>query len=85
MPNSYGPFKGPFVKRIAKNALKKCELVTSRETISQNMVYKELGKVPKHHHEMIHGSVYPHRVLCRLKPMWTVLDYNVFLYRLEAK
>lgn len=29
MPNSFGPFEGPFVKQIAKAALKKCELVTS--------------------------------------------------------
>lgn len=43
MPNSFGPFKGPFVKQIASSALKKCTLVTSRESFSQKMVKKELG------------------------------------------
>lgn len=43
MPNSFGPFKGPFVKKIARYSLKKCKIVSSRETISQKMVKKELG------------------------------------------
>lgn len=43
MPNSFGPFEGPFVKQIAKAALKKCKLVTSRETLSQAMVEEQLG------------------------------------------
>lgn len=43
MPNSFGPFEGPFVKQIAKAALKKCKLVTSRETFSQTMVKEQLG------------------------------------------
>lgn len=43
MPNSFGPFEGPFVKQIAKAALKKCKLVTSRETLSQAMVKEQLG------------------------------------------
>lgn len=43
MPNSFGPFEGPFVKQIAKAALKKCKLVTSRETLSQTMVKEQLG------------------------------------------
>ena len=42
MPNSYGPFEGPFVKKIARFALNSCTLVTSRETYSQKMVKKEL-------------------------------------------
>lgn len=43
MPNSFGPFEGPFVKNIARAALKKCKVVTSRETISQKMVKDQLG------------------------------------------
>ena len=43
MPNSFGPFKGPFVKYIARAALKKCKVLTSRESLSQNMVKKDLG------------------------------------------
>lgn len=42
MPNSFGPFEGPFVKKIAKAALKKCKVLTSRETISQKMVEEQL-------------------------------------------
>lgn len=43
MPNSFGPFQGPFVKNIARRALSKCKLVTSRETLSQKMVKEQLG------------------------------------------
>lgn len=43
MPNSFGPFNGPFVKSIAKSALKKCKLVTSREKRSQKMVKEQLN------------------------------------------
>ncbi|WP_125605040.1 polysaccharide pyruvyl transferase family protein [Lapidilactobacillus bayanensis] len=43
MPNSFGPFEGPLVKMIANRALKKCLVVTSRETISQRMVKNDLG------------------------------------------
>lgn len=43
MPNSFGPFEGPLVKNIARSALKKCKVLTSRETLSQEMVKKELG------------------------------------------
>lgn len=43
MPNSFGPFEGPMVKLIAKKTLSKCRLVTSRETLSQEMVRKYLG------------------------------------------
>ena len=43
MPNSFGPFEGPMVKAIARRALSRCKLVTSRETISQEMVKNDLG------------------------------------------
>jgi colanic acid/amylovoran biosynthesis protein len=43
MPNSFGPFEGPFVKSIVKYAFKKCEFIASRETYSYEMVKKELG------------------------------------------
>lgn len=43
MPNSFGPFKGPFVKKIAKMALKKCKFIASRESISQKNLKQELG------------------------------------------
>lgn len=42
MPNSFGPFEGPFVKTIARAALKNCAILTSRETYSQKMVEKQL-------------------------------------------
>lgn len=42
-PNSFGPFKGPFVKFLVKKVLKNCEYVTARESISASMVEKELG------------------------------------------
>lgn len=43
MPNSFGPFKGPGVKRIVKNTLKKCKFVSARETFTQEMVKRNLG------------------------------------------
>lgn len=43
MPNSFGPFKGPFVKSIARKALKNVNLLSSRESVSQNMLKKDLG------------------------------------------
>lgn len=43
MPNSFGPFEGPFVKTITRMALKKCKLVTTREAYSQKVVKNELG------------------------------------------
>lgn len=43
MPNSFGPFEGPFVKNIACMALIKCKIISSRETISQKMVKEQLG------------------------------------------
>lgn len=43
MPNSFGPFEGPFVKKIAKLALRKCKVVTTRETFSQKILEDQLG------------------------------------------
>ncbi len=43
MPNSFGPFEGPFVKKIVKYAFKKCEFISARETYSHDMVKRELG------------------------------------------
>lgn len=43
MPNSFGPFEGPFVKMIVRYAFKKCKFISTRETYSQQMVKKELG------------------------------------------
>ncbi len=31
LPNSFGPFDGPGVKKMVRNALKKCKVVTARE------------------------------------------------------
>lgn len=42
MPNSFGPFIAPTVKYQVRKALKKCELVLSRESISQKML-EEIG------------------------------------------
>lgn len=43
MPNSFGPFEGPFVKKIAQIALKNTEVLTSRESLSQKTVGEQLG------------------------------------------
>lgn len=43
LPNSYGPFEGPGVAAMTRRALSRCRLVTSRETLSQNMVRASLG------------------------------------------
>lgn len=43
LPNSYGPFRGFMVKPMVKSVLNKCELVTSRESISSNTLKKELA------------------------------------------
>lgn len=43
MPNSMGPFEGPGVKWIARFALRKCKMVTSREVFTQKKVREELG------------------------------------------
>lgn len=43
MPNSFGPFEGPFVRQIAKAALKKCVVLSSRETYSSKMLQDDLN------------------------------------------
>ncbi|MDT2459460.1 polysaccharide pyruvyl transferase family protein [Enterococcus avium] len=43
MPNSLGPFEGPFVKRIVKNTLEKCEFVSVREEKSKQVVSEVLN------------------------------------------
>ena len=43
MPNSFGPLKGPFVKKIAYSALSKCKIISSRETLSQKTIEEQLG------------------------------------------
>ena len=35
MPNSFGPFDGPGSALLVKSVLKKCKVITSRESISQ--------------------------------------------------
>ena len=42
-PNSIGPFNGPLVKTLVKNALKKCKVIFTREAISQKMIKNDLG------------------------------------------
>ncbi len=43
MPNSFGPFEGPLVKKIAKKAFDCCTFVTARESYSADMVKRDLG------------------------------------------
>ncbi len=43
MPNSYGPFKGVGVKSFARKVLKKCCLLSARESISSEMTKTQLG------------------------------------------
>lgn len=43
MPNSFGPFDGPLVKRMIRSTLKKCHFVSARESISENMLLKQCG------------------------------------------
>ena len=42
MPNSFGPFEGRIYRGIVRAALKRCDLVTSRESISQSAL-AEIG------------------------------------------
>lgn len=44
MPNSFGPFKGPFVANIVKKVMSNCKLVTSRESISAKELSKLMNK-----------------------------------------
>ncbi|MFQ8704542.1 MAG: polysaccharide pyruvyl transferase family protein [Thomasclavelia sp.] len=41
LPNSFGPFKSPFVKRMMNKTLSKCKVVMAREKISQEQLKKE--------------------------------------------
>lgn len=43
MPNSFGPFEGPFVKTLIRKVLNKCTFISSRETYTQAMVKRDLG------------------------------------------
>lgn len=43
MPNSFGPFRSPFVAGMIRRTLGKCPVVLSRETISQQMLRQECG------------------------------------------
>ena len=47
MPNSYGPFNAPFVKMMIKKTLSKCEVVMSRESISQEQLSDVCGVASK--------------------------------------
>lgn len=49
LPNSFGPFKAPFVSRMIKSVLQKCECVMTREGISKETLENECGvKVHKY-------------------------------------
>lgn len=41
MPNSFGPFKSPFVKRMMNKTLSRCKVVMARENISQKQLKEE--------------------------------------------
>jgi len=41
-PNSFGPFNGYFTKKLASTVLGKCKKIYSRESISRNILEKEL-------------------------------------------
>lgn len=43
LPNSFGPFEGPFVKFMVKKAFSDCRLVTAREDKTKQAVKDELG------------------------------------------
>ena len=44
MPNSFGPFNNKISKRLVTSVLDKCQLVTSRESISSNGIESGLGR-----------------------------------------
>ncbi len=43
MPNSFGPLKSPFTRRMVMKTLKKCNLVTCRESISAKFLRDKCG------------------------------------------
>lgn len=40
LPNSFGPFEGPLVSRQLKKVLSRCEIIFTREKVSQNALSK---------------------------------------------
>ncbi|MBR4033542.1 MAG: polysaccharide pyruvyl transferase family protein [Clostridia bacterium] len=46
MPNSFGPFDSPFVKSMLKKVLKKCRVVTTRESVSAEQLKSKCNFVP---------------------------------------
>lgn len=47
LPNSFGPFEGPFVKFMVKRAFQECKFISARERKTQEVVKAELGmKIP---------------------------------------
>lgn len=47
MPNSYGPFKSPFTKKMLHTTLSRCNVVMAREKLSQDQLCREC-KVNSH-------------------------------------
>lgn len=43
MPNSFGPFRSPFVKGMIRNTLSKCSVVMARESISAQQMQEQCG------------------------------------------
>jgi colanic acid/amylovoran biosynthesis protein len=43
MPNSYGPFEGKLYRYIVRLALRRCAIVTARESISRDALHSALG------------------------------------------
>lgn len=43
MPNSFGPFASPFVKSMLRKVLSQCQVVMSREDVSQKQLHEECG------------------------------------------
>ncbi len=41
MPNSFGPLKSPFSRRMVQRVLRKCKIVTCRESISRDFLNRE--------------------------------------------
>ena len=47
LPNSFGPFEGPFVTFMVKRAFRECKFISARERKTQDVVKSELGiKIP---------------------------------------
>lgn len=52
LPNSFGPFQAPFVSRMIKNVLQKCECVMVREGISKETLENECGVSAHKYHDI---------------------------------